>query len=146
LSLLLVSGAMTDIRERRLANWLSLALLLFGLAHGFSLGGFAELGWHGAHAAIALLVGMALFALGVIGGGDAKFYAGVAAYFPISAGLDLLLWVALSGGVAVIGWFGLRMVLRREKPSPESLQAKFPYGVAIAAGALLVGWQVVGNA
>ncbi|MGQ7829478.1 A24 family peptidase [Altererythrobacter sp. Z27] len=146
MSLLLVIGAITDIRERRLANWLSLALLLFGLAHGFALGGLSALGWHGAHAAIALLVGMALFAVGVIGGGDAKFYAGAAAYFPISAGLDLLLWVALSGGAAVIAWFGLRRVLRREKPSPESLQAKFPYGVAIAAGAMLVGWQVVGNA
>lgn len=146
LSLLLAVGAITDIRERRLANWLSLALLLFGLAHGFALGGLSGLGWHGAHAVIALLVGMALFALGVIGGGDAKFYAGTAAYFPISAGLDLLLWVALAGGAAVLGWFGLRMVLRRERPSPDSAQAKFPYGVAIAAGALLVGWQVVGSA
>ena len=146
LSLLLLVGAISDIRERRLANWLSLCLLVFGLVHGFVADGMTGLGWHAAHAGIALLVGMALFAAGAIGGGDAKFYAGTAAFFPLSSGFELLLWVALAGGVSILGWFGLRQVMRKEKPAPDSLQAKFPYGVAIAAGAMLVGWQIVGSA
>lgn len=143
LTLLLLIGAISDVRERRLANWLSLVLLAFGLAHGFSLGGIEALGWHGAHAVIALLVGMAIFAIGVIGGGDAKFYAGMAAYFPLSLGLDLLFWVAISGGLLVIGWMILRRAIRSAKAQPDGLHAKFPYGVAIATGALIVAWQGV---
>ncbi|KUO55383.1 MAG: hypothetical protein APF78_05755 [Sphingomonadales bacterium BRH_c3] len=141
LSLLLVLGPVSDIRDRRLPNWLSLALLLLGLAYGYSQGSFATLGWHGAHAAIALVVGMALFAAGIIGGGDAKFYAGLAAYFPLGQGLTLLLWVSLTAIVAIIIWLGMRRILRSSPIDKESLHAKFPYGVAITGGGLWVAWS-----
>lgn len=140
LSLLLLLGAASDIRDRRLPNWLSLALLLLGLAHGFSQDGFSALGWHGAHAAIALAVGMALFAGGIIGGGDAKFYAGLAAFFPLDEGLDLLLRVSLAALAAIVIWFGSRRLLSSGQVDKDSLQAKFPYGVAIAGGGLWLAW------
>ena len=140
LSLLLVIGAITDIRERRLANWLSLALLLFGLAHGFSLGGFAELGWHGAHAAIALAVGMALFATGGFGGGDAKLYTGTAACFALQQGVALLLWVSLTGLVTMLGWIVLKRLPPFSSRKREGNFAKFPYGVAIALGGSGLAW------
>ena len=145
LSLLLLVGAYTDIRERRLANWLSLALLAFGLAHAYALGGLGAIGWHGAHAAIALVVGMLLFAGGIIGGGDAKFYTGMAAYFPLAMGLKLVMWVTLLGGALVLGW----ILLRRLRGIPlrrDGDQGKFPYGVAIAAGGLAVAWPLFGLA
>ncbi|MFZ9396572.1 MAG: A24 family peptidase [Erythrobacter sp.] len=145
MSLLLLVGAYTDIRERRLANWLSLALLVFGLAHGFAQGGLPEMGWHGAHAAIALLVGMALFAGGIIGGGDAKFYTGMAAYFPLAMGLKLVMWVTLLGGALVLVWI-LQRRLRGIPLKRDGDHGKFPYGVAIAVGGLALAWPMLGLA
>lgn len=140
LTLLLLFGAASDIKARRLANWLSLVLFLFGLAHGFALGGFAEMGWHAAHGVIALLGGMALFAIGAFGGGDAKFYAGMAAYFALSQGVELLVTVALLGGLLIILWMVLRRIPPFKREQAEGLKAKFPYGVAIAAGGILLAW------
>ena len=141
LSLLLAFGAFNDIRERRLPNWLALALLIFGLAFAFVTGGPTALGWHAAHAVIALLVGMALFATGAIGGGDAKVYAGMAAFFPLAAGISLLLYVTLSGGGLVILWLLVRKILGKSKKDRDSIYAKFPYGVALASGGILLAWS-----
>lgn len=141
LSLLLLYGAISDIRHRRLPNWLALALLGFTLAFAFTTGGWSALGWHAAHAAVALLVGMALFAIGAIGGGDAKVYAGAAAYFPLNVGLQMLLWVTLTGGVLVIAWLLVRRITSGERRDSESIYAKFPYGVAIAVGTMGLAWN-----
>nr|WP_298897306.1 prepilin peptidase [uncultured Altererythrobacter sp.] len=140
LTLLLFVGAISDIRDRRLPNWLSLALLLLGLAHAFYLGGLSTIGWHLAHALIAMVVGAGIFAAGIMGGGDAKFYAGLAAFFPLSEGLNLLLWVSIAGIVSILSWMVLRRVLPLKKPEDGSLHAKFPYGVAIAIGGVFVAW------
>lgn len=140
LSLLLIAGALSDIRTRRLPNWLSLALLVLGLGFAFAQGGLPAMGWHGAHVAIALAVGMALFAGGIIGGGDAKFYAGLAAFFPLGEGFSLLLAVSLAGLVAIVVWFASRRLLRPGPIDKDSLYAKFPYGVAMAGGGLWMIW------
>ena len=140
LTLLLLVGAISDIRDRRLPNWLSLALLLLGLAHAFYLGGLSSTGWHFAHALIVMVIGAGIFAAGIMGGGDAKFYAGLAAYFPLSEGLHLLLWVSIAGIVSILSWMVLRRILPLKKPEDGSLHAKFPYGVAIAIGGALVAW------
>ncbi len=140
LTLLLLVGAIGDIRDRRLPNWLSLALLLLGLAHAYYLGGLGMTGWHLAHALIAMVVGAGIFAAGIMGGGDAKFYAGLAAFFPLSEGLNLLLWVSIAGVISILSWMVLRRVLPLKKPEDGSLHAKFPYGVAIAIGGVFVAW------
>jgi len=146
LGILLAVGALSDIKDRRLPNWLSALLLVYGLAHAVALGGFEDLGWlpsigwHALHALIALVVGAALFAGGMFGGGDAKFYAGLAAYFTLSDGLDLLLWVSILGFFAIIAWMIGRRILPSKKLIANSLEAKFPYGVAIAAGGATLAW------
>ncbi len=146
LTILLAVGALSDIKDRRLPNWLSLLLLVYGLGHAFALGGLEDLGWlqtmgwHFLHAMIALAVGAALFAGGIFGGGDAKFYAGLAAYFTLGQGLDLLLWVSILGFFTIIAWMIGRRLLRGDKPKKDSLKAKFPYGVAIAAGGASLAW------
>ncbi len=146
LTLLLLVGAISDIRDRRLPNWLSLALLLLGLAHAFYLGGLSASGWHFAHAAVAMVIGAAIFAAGIMGGGDAKFYAGLASYFPLSSGLNLLLWVSVAGIVSILSWMILRRILPIKKPEKGTLHAKFPYGVAIAIGGTLVAWTGLAGA
>lgn len=143
LTALLVIGAVSDMRTRRLPNWLCLALLVLGLVYAYYLGGFALTGWHFAHAMIAMVIGAGIFAAGIMGAGDAKFYAGLAAFFPLSEGLNLLLWVSIAGIVSILSWMILRRVLPFKKPEEGSLHAKFPYGVAIAIGGILVAWAGV---
>lgn len=136
LVLLAAFGAVSDVRWRRLPNWLCLLLLLLGLAHGFSTGGFEAMGWHAVHATLALAGGMGLFAIGAFAGGDAKFYAGLAAFFPVEKGISLLLWVTLLGGVLVIAWMAGRRIFPRLAGYSKGDHAKFPYGIAIATGAI----------
>ena len=140
LALLLALGAYTDVTARRLPNWLSLLLLVTGLAFAASQGGWEALGWHAAHAGIALIVGMALFAAGVVGGGDAKFYTGMAAWFALSQGLNLFVFVTISGLFLIIGWLILKRTLLSDRAKGEGDFAKFPYGLAIATGGVIAAW------
>jgi prepilin peptidase CpaA len=132
-------GSWLDATQRRLPNWLSALGLLAGLAVSFATGGLDAVGSHGLHALVALLGGMALFALGVIGGGDAKFYAGLAAWFPLSLGLNLFVAVAMAGAGLLLIWAAIRKlrgqaVFTRNAGPNDGL----PYGVAVSAGAMLV--------
>lgn len=136
---LCLAGSWLDIAQRRLPNWLSALALLGGLALAGASGGLPALGSHGLHAAIALVIGMALFALRVIGAGDAKFYAGLAAWFPFAEGLRLFVAVAMTGAIVLLVWAAIRR-LRGEKVFTRDANPEngVPYGVAIAGGTLLL--------
>lgn len=139
LALFALAAAWTDVRQRRIPNLLSLACALAGLAIALWLGGLAGLGWHAAHMAVALVIGMVLFAIKVVGGGDAKFYAGVAAFFPLQQGLLLGAAIGISGGVLLLFFIvWKRTAGRKVDMSGNRNMAKLPYGVAIGAGALLL--------
>ena len=141
LSLLLAWGAASDIKSRILPNWLAALLLILGLSFAGVTGGLEALGWHAAHSAIAIIAGMALFAAGIFGGGDVKFYAGMAAFFPLSMGIDLLLYVTIIGGILALTWIiGRRIAPKKIRPAKGNY-TKFPYGVAIAAGGIALAWM-----
>lgn len=130
-----------DVRTRTLPNWLSLATGLAGLVYAALSGGGAALGWHALHGFVALVVGMGLFAIRAIGGGDAKYYAGVACWFAIADGARLLVCVATSGLIVLLGWSLIRWrkgrkVLTRAKDDRDRL----PYGVAVALGSVITAW------
>ena len=77
---LMFVAAVVDLRRRVIPNWLTVLLMLSGLAHGFLAHGF-----HGLlESALGLLAGAAipfvLFAIGAMGGGDVKLMAGVGAW------------------------------------------------------------------
>ena len=128
-------GAYLDVRYRRLPNWLCLLALPLGLGFTLATLGFDAAGLALLHALAALVIGAGLFALGGIGGGDAKFYAGLAAWFPITAGLLLFVFVALTGLLLLLAWLPLRGRLRPDAPVDSEFR-KVPYGVAIAGGAV----------
>ena len=93
--------------------------------------------------AAALLIGMVMFALGWIGGGDAKLFAACGLWLGLSAAAPFLLWTALTGGVLAGGLIlGRRAAEVLPGVGPAWMQRLLtrgegvPYGVAIAAGAL----------
>lgn len=141
LTLLLGYGAYSDVVTRRLPNWLALALLVTGIAHAYiSTGNFTDTGMHAAHAGIALVAGLPLFATGILGGGDVKFYTGLASWFPLTMGPDLLIRVALLGGIFTLLWLVIRRVQPRNSDQKNTVFTKFPYGIAIAAGGMVMAW------
>lgn len=134
-----VTAAYLDIGKRTLPNWLCGVTLVVGLVASFTLGGSGVMISALVHAVIALLVGMGLFSLGVIGGGDAKFYAAIAAWFALEQALFLLVSVTVSGLLLVIVWFlfWCRKTPITDNGDSNDPMSKLPYGVAISLGACL---------
>jgi prepilin peptidase CpaA len=138
-----IVAARLDIRQRRLPHWLCAITLVAGLGVVMAAGGPMVSLSAVLHAALALLGGMLFYAAGLIGGGDAKFYAAMAGWFALRDGLFLLVNVTLCGLILLALWF----LLRGRRPQPSAMAGsktgseaepdpftKLPYGVAIAAG------------
>jgi len=137
---LLVAGALIDVRTRRLPNWLSVLTLVASVAlvavrsHSFTIIAGATV-----HALLSLLVGMVLFRLRLVGGGDAKFYAGIAAGFPLASAARLAFATAIVGLAAAVSWLVCRRAAGlRVRASDDDVFTKFPLGVALSGGALFL--------
>lgn len=135
-----------DIASYTIPNFLSLALLalfaVFAATSGMAPG---EIGTHALAGLVGLAIGFALFAFGLIGGGDAKLFAVIVLWLGFSDLLDFVLMTSVFGGVLTIGLLGLRNL-----PMPGLLadqgwlmrlhdaRSGIPYGAALAAGALVI--------
>ena len=109
LALLVAVAAVSDIRSRTISNGLNLIVALLALPWWWSMGlsGWEMLGQ------IALATGVlvlfaACFAAGMMGGGDVKLLAALALWLPFVELAQLLIWMALGGGVLTVA-----MLLRR---------------------------------
>jgi prepilin peptidase CpaA len=136
----------SDLLTMRISNRLCLAVLgLFPLAAVLSGMSMPLLGWHLAAGALTLVVAFSLFAVGWIGGGDAKFVAASALWL----GFDLLLEYALISAV-MGGGLTLALLFIRMHPLPAGLAGQgwlahlhdrstgIPYGIALGSAALLL--------
>lgn len=145
LPVIAILAALRDLTTMTIPNWMSLVLLAAFVPAAF----LAGLGWqdmllHLAVGVAALLAGMGLFAFRVLGGGDAKLLAVLCLWMGPQSVLTFILWTALVGGL-----FSLGLLMARQHLAPLAhagpvwtarlLEPKgdIPYGVAIAAGALL---------
>jgi len=139
---LLLAASFYDLASYTIPNFLSLALI--GLFAVFALVaplGLGVTGWHLAAGLCGLVLGFGLFALGWIGGGDAKLFAAMALWLGFS---DLLPYAALASLFG--GLLTLLLLLLRKVPLPAGLAGQawasrlhdarsgVPYGVALAAG------------
>jgi prepilin peptidase CpaA len=133
---LLVAAATTDALERRIPNALPLGLALVGLARialDLAAGGAAlPLAADVAAAAAVFLLGAVGFRFGLVGGGDVKLLAAAALWLGAAALMPFLTATALAGG-ALAAAFLLRALLRR-----DAGKVALPYGIAIAAGGIVV--------
>lgn len=98
-------------------------------------------------AGIALLIGMGIFALGFMGGGDIKLLVVLVLFtgWHISTAHFLFL-TGVCGGVLVLVVMLARFLLPplfrgRELPRLLTRKQPVPYGIAIAAGFLVVLWS-----
>lgn len=139
-------AAASDLLTMTIPNRISLALVLafvvLAPVAGF---GVAALALHLAVGLAALCLGFGLFAAGWIGGGDAKLFAATALWMGPGHMLDYTLVAAILGGALT-----LAIVVLRVLPLPAGLVRQgwlarlhdagegVPYGIALAAAALLV--------
>jgi prepilin peptidase CpaA len=141
----LCAAALSDLRSFRIANvFPAILILLFVGTHSVS--GFSGALWANLlHFLLALVVGMVLFSRGWVGGGDAKLYAAAALWFNWEGAVALIFLTGVAGLLLALAFVGARMTGLRKNVSKED--QRIPYGVAIAAGAILTaawsGWRAI---
>lgn len=154
----LAVATFTDLRSRRIPNWLVLPFLFIGIALSTALHGWSGLG----HSLGGICTGAAIFgvlyALGGMGMGDLKLFAAVGAWIWTGQLLFAFILTAIAGGLIALCWaamggfltelfdgsgdlvFGLRQ--RGLRRHPELVLAnprarKMPYAPAIAIGTII---------
>lgn len=137
----LAAAAFTDIRSRLIPNILPILLLaLFAVALFVDPSLRADLPGRLAAGLIVFVVGFALFATGVMGGGDVKLFAALALWRPLGELGGLVFATGLAGAAvgvvyAAMAYFRLRREEGIEAPAGKHLRAALktdiPYGVAI---------------
>ena len=129
LSLLWITLAIQDIRTHKLDN--AGTLSAFALALGFRLGSSG--GWqYGISLLACIVLALAIYSTGLIGGGDAKLLLSVLAWRPaMETWIVALASLVIIGGAALI-WSRLRR--------QGSASRRYPLGSAISAAGLIVLW------
>jgi len=143
---LMAFAAASDLFTMTISNRISLALVAGFLVLAV-LGGMAlpEMLSHIGAGAAVLAMAFGCFALGWIGGGDAKVVSAAALWFGFAHLLDYLVYASLFGGALT-----LALLQFRQWPLPWSLAGQpwllrlhdretgIPYGIALAIGALMI--------
>ena len=153
LIVLVAAAAWSDLRTRRIPNWITVPGALLG---------FALQAWHsGLGGALSSLAGtglglgifILLYAAGGMGAGDVKLFSAVGAFMGPQALIVVFVITGLLGGIAAVALAAYRGRLqetlertgqlmlswgRLRRPAaadPDSL--RLPYGAVIAGGTLL---------
>jgi prepilin peptidase CpaA len=131
LAVLLAVAAVSDARRFIIPNWLCAAVALLSLPYW--LGSGVPL-WPGFALQIGLAIAVfsvfaAMFALGVMGGGDVKLIAALALWLPVGRFIEMMVVVAVAGGILTL------VLLARHRWHKRLGQPEIPYGLAIVTGA-----------
>ncbi len=155
---ILVLVCITDLRSRRIPNWIVLPFLAAGLLTSAWLHGREGLTRSLAGVALAIVICGVFFWLGGLGAGDVKLCAAIGAWIGphqliiaqvatgVVGGIWVLIWAVYAGFLAELfsdaayrafGWMnrGKRRDPQWALDSP--LRRKMPYAPAIAIGTLL---------
>tara|TARA_R110000824_G_scaffold118960_14_gene272263 strand:+ start:397078 stop:397593 length:516 start_codon:yes stop_codon:yes gene_type:complete len=144
--LAMIFAGLRDLTTMTIPNWLTLGLtVMFFVAALLVSMPLAEIAQHTAIGFVTLLVGMAFFAKGWIGGGDAKLMAAVALWLGWSQALPYFVFASVFGGgltLLILGYRNLPLpgfVMRQPWAARLHDRAEgVPYGLALAAAALLI--------
>jgi prepilin peptidase CpaA len=138
----LVVATITDLRSRRIPNWLVLPFLGIGFAASSWMHG-----WHGLAqslygAGLGLVIYGVLFFMGGMGAGDVKLAAAIGAWIGPNQLFLALVITAMAGGVMVVcnlafGGKASGGVADPEMKLSNPKRRKMPYAPAIAIGTLI---------
>ncbi|WP_197329147.1 A24 family peptidase [Ralstonia syzygii] len=153
LIVLIVIAAASDVRARRIPNWL--------VGSGLAAGGMAWLG--GAAVSMGMCIG--IYLLGGMGAGDVKLMGAIGAFMGPFGAFHVAFVSFLAGGVLALVMVLLRREGQRSLAGVSTLRLSLPFGgkampsqqhgekrsgtiqlpyaVAFAAGTLLVKWGVL---
>jgi prepilin peptidase CpaA len=154
---LLLGAALHDLAVRTVPNCVAVAVLALGVASRLLAGDLLL----GVALAAAVFAGAILLWLRrLMGGGDAKLLGAVALLAPPARLPDLLLMIALCGGVLALLYLAMSYVMRRPTHGPRrtllgrfakaegwrlSRRGPLPYAAAIAGGSIItLSTMVVG--
>ena len=150
---LVMYGAASDLFSMTIPNTITLALMAGFMVMAFWLKmDWATIGWHWAMFALVLTITFTLFALGAIGGGDAKLAAGIALWMGWEHSLTYFLLAALLGGLLTLLIVKIRTVPMPEWVMRQGWAAKIyraeriPYGISMGIAALMVYAQTIWDA
>jgi prepilin peptidase CpaA len=142
---LVIGAAVKDISTFTIPNWISIALVV-SFAPAALIAGvpLPAIGISFAIGVGALALAVGMFALGWIGGGDAKLLAAASLWVGLPGIAPFALYTALAGGALALALVGLRSTWVRPIAQAGPGWARrlatpgeaAPYGVAIAVGAL----------
>jgi prepilin peptidase CpaA len=151
-------ATVTDLRSRRIPNWLVVPFLLAGIAVSGWMQGWRGIGHSLAGIGLGTLLFGILFCMGGMGMGDVKLCAAIGAWIGPGQLLTALVITGIAGGVMAVCWaigggflgdlfrgagelvFGLKD--RGLRPHSElvlnnPLTRKMPYAPAIAIGTVV---------
>ncbi len=132
LAIALFFAAFTDIKRRQIDNWLTAAIALgapaFWWASGMAL--WPDVAIQLGMTLLVFVVLAVLFAINWMGGGDVKLLTALALWIAPSQYLQLLIVMALIGGVLTLV-LGVYHIMKRQRD-----RLAVPYGIAISAAGL----------
>lgn len=145
---ILLFAAFNDIKHRRIPNILSLLLVVLYCIYAIS--GYFMDSTHDVDILDGLMVGglllalgLILFAVGAVGGGDVKLLAAVSLFAGTPYIAPLLILTALSGGlVASVIWIVSKMHPKQNKVDGANRHS-VPYGVAITVSGIWLCIQLI---
>jgi Flp pilus assembly protein protease CpaA len=132
-------AAITDLRQGRIPNRLTLPLWLLGLAKATCLEGAGSLVAALEVSVLLALPYIALYFLAKGGAGDAKLMAAIGAWLSVDEGLIVLCCVATTGMVLAI----LRIAASRARRNPLSGMLTSLYLFAVAWSSGVHGWGLL---
>jgi prepilin peptidase CpaA len=156
--LVLAVATFTDLRSRRIPNWLVFPFLFAGLATSGWLHGWQGISQSLAGMGLGLFVYGFIFWLGGLGAGDVKLCAAIGAWVGpkqlfmaliitgIAGGIMVVCWAAYAGflkqlltgtGDLIFGWKQHGMHRDPELVLTNPLKRKMAYAPAIAVGTLI---------
>lgn len=142
----MIFAGVRDLTTMTIPNWLTLALTLAFFVVAPAIGmSLTEIVQHTVICFVTLLVGMGFFAMGWIGGGDAKLMAAVALWIGWGQALPYFLIASVLGGgltLIILGYRNLPLppfVVRQAWALRLHDRSEgVPYGLALAAAGLLI--------
>ena len=142
---MMIFSSFSDLFSMNISNKVSLVLIATFIGFAFTMGmDFQTILWHFLTFALVLFIGFVLFALNIIGGGDAKLAASTALWLGWAhTGLYILL-ASVIGGFLTLLILKFRSTLIPEKFNKLEWVLRLhdskngaPYGIALGVAALL---------